>query len=396
MHHGSYRDTWTEISLDAIRENVLAFKDHIGSHTNLMAVIKADAYGHGVVEVAEEVIAAGADYLAVALLDEAIQLREAGIESPLLVLGYTPPEAVEAAIKYNITLTVFTDDVAGKIKAIAESTKMTTRVHLKIDSGMNRIGINNREDALQLVELLKSDYVFIEGIFTHFADADNPDSAYTEKQFKKFNEITGYVEQHVSIPIKHCCNTAATIAFPKMHLDMVRVGIGLYGLYPAEHLKEIISLKKVMSLKTKPVFIKKLEANEAISYGLTYKSEKESIIATLPIGYADGLSRSLSNRGHVTIHGKHAPIVGRICMDQSMIDITGVDNVDVNDTITVFGEPAEGFIAMEEVADLMNTIHYETACLIGKRVPRVYIKEGKIWKKKGLLSKEYKSPVYIN
>ncbi|MFD1040377.1 alanine racemase [Virgibacillus byunsanensis] len=394
MHHESYRDTWAEISLDTIRENVLAFKTHISSHTKLMAVVKADGYGHGATEVAEEAIAAGADYLAVALLDEAVLLRKAGNESPILVLGYTPPEAAKTAIELDITLTVFTEDVARSIRAVAESSKKTTRVHLKIDSGMNRIGISNQEEALQLMESLKSDYVILEGAFTHFADADNPDPAYTEKQFKAFNQIIEFLEKYVQIPIKHCCNSAATIAYPGMHLDMVRVGISLYGLYPGEHLKKKISLKQTMSLKTKPVYIKTLEANNAISYGLTFKTKNRSRIATLPIGYADGFSRSLSNRGHVTIRGKHAPIVGKICMDQSMIDVTEVGDVEIDDTITIFGEPTEGFIPMEEVAENMNTIHYETACLIGKRIPRIHIKNGEAMKKKGLLTKEPKDPVY--
>ncbi len=383
MNHGSYRDTWAEVSLDTIRGNVLAFKGYISSHSKLMAVVKADGYGHGAVEVAEEAIAAGADYLAVALLDEAVQLREAGNKSPILVLGYTPPAAVKKAVELDITLTVFTEDAALSIRATAESLKKSARVHLKIDSGMNRIGINNQQEALQLVELLKSEYVFLEGAFTHFANADNPDPAYTTEQFNVFNEMIEFLEQHVPIPIKHCCNSAATIAYPDMHLDMVRVGISLYGLYPGEHLKKEISLKQAMSLKTKPVYIKTLEANNAISYGLSFKTTNKSRIATLPIGYADGFSRSLSNRGHVTTRGKHAPIVGKICMDQSMIDVTEVDDIKVEDTITIFGDAAEGFIPMEEVADLMNTIHYETACLIGKRIPRIHIKNGEAVKKKG-------------
>ncbi|MGP4106680.1 alanine racemase [Virgibacillus sp. L01] len=393
MHHVSYRDTWAEVSLDNIRGNVLAFKDHISSDTKLMAVVKADGYGHGAVEVAEEAIAAGADYLAVALLDEAVQLRKAGNNFPILVLGYTPPAAVKKAVELDITLTVFTEDAAQSIRATSESLKKSARVHLKIDSGMNRIGINNQEEALKLMEVLKSKYVFLEGAFTHFADADNPDPAYTTEQFNVFNQIIEFLEQHVPIPIKHCCNSAATIAYPGMHLDMVRVGISLYGLYPGEHLKKEISLKQAMSLKTKPVYIKTLEANNAISYGLSFKTKNKSRIATLPIGYADGFSRSLSNRGHVTVRGKHAPIIGKICMDQSMIDVTEVDDVEVDDTITIFGDPAEGFIPMGEVADLMDTIHYETACLIGERIPRIHIKNGAM-KKKDLLNKEQEGPVY--
>ncbi|WP_028782398.1 alanine racemase [Thalassobacillus devorans] len=376
MHHESYRQAWAEVSLDAFRENVLAFKNHIHPNTKLMAVVKADGYGHGAEAMAKEAVAAGADYLAVALLDEALLLREAGIDEPILVLGYTPPDAAATAISKEITLTVFTTDAAESVRLAAEFLKKPARVHLKIETGMNRIGIMEEEQALEIIEALTSEYVFIEGAFTHFADADNPDSAYTKEQFAAFCQFVDFLENHIPLPIKHCCNSAATIAYPEMHLDMVRVGISLYGLYPEEHLKPLISLKQVMSMKVKPVLIKTLEANNTISYGRTFTTTQPSTIATLPIGYADGLSRTLSNKGDVTIQGKRAPIVGRICMDQTMVDVTGIVGVKETDTVTVFGEPSEGFISMGEVADHMGTIHYETACLIGKRVPRVYVKNG--------------------
>ncbi|MFG6117753.1 alanine racemase [Thalassobacillus sp. B23F22_16] len=382
MHQGSYRQAWAEVSLEAYRENVLAFKKHIQPNTKLMAVVKADGYGHGAEAMAKEAVAAGADYLAVALLEEAVQLREAGIDEPVLVLGYTPPDAVETAITQEITLTVFTTEAAEAVRIAAESLKKTARVHLKIETGMNRIGIIEEEQALQIIEALTSDYVLIEGAFTHFADADNPDPAYTKEQFTAFCRFVDILEDHVTIPIKHCCNSAATIAYPEMHLNMVRVGISLYGLYPEEHLRPLISLKQVMSLKVKPVLMKTLEANQTISYGRTFTTAQTSTIATLPIGYADGLSRSLSNKGDVTVRGKRAPIVGRICMDQTMIDVTELGEINETDTVTVFGEPSEGFISMGEVADHMGTIHYETACLIGKRVPRVYVKNGELTGKK--------------
>ncbi|RDW16612.1 alanine racemase [Oceanobacillus chungangensis] len=388
MEAGSYRDTWVEVSLDKIQHNVTTFKNYIHNNVKLMAVVKADGYGHGAVEVAQAAMEAGADYLAVAFLDEAIQLRQAGIKSPILVLGYTKSSAVEEAIKNNITLTVFTPEAIEKIIAVAEDMKQVVPVHVKIDSGMNRIGINNKEDAHALVESINSEYVRLEGVFTHFADADSLDPTYTEQQFSRFNEIVTHLEQHgFEIPIKHCCNSAATIAFPKMHLDMVRVGISLYGLYPSEHLREKISLKQAMSFKTKAIFIKNVAADQPISYGLTFAPREESTIATMPIGYADGLSRSLSSKGAVTIRGERAPIVGRVCMDQTMIDVTAFDQINQEDIITIFGEPSEGYISLAEVADQMNTIHYETACLIGKRVPRVYVNDGKIIKERGLLKR---------
>lgn len=387
MDLGSYRDTWVEVSLDKIQDNVTTFKNYIHNDVKLMAVVKADGYGHGAVEVAKATIEAGADYLAVAFLDEAIQLRQAGITSPILVLGYTKLSAVEIAIKNNISLTVFTLDVVEKIIAVAEDMKQLVQVHLKIDSGMNRIGINNKEDALTLVKSITSEFVRLEGVFTHFADADSTDSNYTEQQFAKFNEIVSYLEQHgIEIPIKHCCNSAATIAFPEMHLDMVRVGISLYGLYPSEHLRERIALKQAMSFKTKAIFVKNVAAGQSISYGCTFAPKEEAIIATMPVGYADGLSRALSSKGEVTIRGERALIVGRVCMDQTMVDVTAFEQFNQDDTITIFGEPSEGYISLAEVAEQMNTIHYETACLIGKRVPRVYVEDGKVMKEQGLLS----------
>ncbi|RDW15736.1 alanine racemase [Oceanobacillus arenosus] len=386
MELGSYRDTWVEVSLDKIIDNVTTFKNYIHNDVKLMAVVKADGYGHGAVEVAKAALEAGADYLAVAFLDEAIQLRQAEVTSPILVLGYTKSSAVETAIKHNISLTVFTPDIIEKIIAVAEDRKQQVHVHMKIDSGMNRIGINNKEDALALAQSITSEYVQLEGVFTHFADADSIDPTYTEQQFKKFTEIVAYLEQHrITIPIKHCCNSAATIAFPEMHLDMVRVGISLYGLYPSEHLHEKITLKQAMSFKTKAIFIKNVAAGQPISYGCTFAPTEESTIATIPVGYADGLSRSLSSKGEMTIRGERAPIVGRICMDQTMLDVTALEPINQDDTITIFGDPSEGYISLAEVAEQMNTIHYETACLIGKRVPRVYIKDGNVIKEQGLL-----------
>lgn len=386
MKFGSYRNAWVEISLDAIQYNVASFKKYISNKTKLMAVVKADGYGHGSVEVAKAALKAGADYIAVAILDEALILRRAGIETPILVLGYTPPESVKKAIENEITLTVFTSEVIDKIQEVANRLKTKVNIHVKIDSGMHRIGIKDPEDAYALVQKIDSNFVHIEGIYTHFADADNQDGTYTNYQFNKFLEVVTYLENNgVYIPLKHCCNSAATIQFPEMHLDMVRVGVSLYGLYPEEHLESFISLRPAMSLKTKPVYFKTVKEKEPISYGCTFVPQEDALIATMPIGYADGLSRLLSNKGYVTLKNKKAPIVGRICMDQSMIDVSHIPNVKTDDVITIFGDPKEGHIPIGEVAKIMNTIHYETACLIGHRVPRVYLENGNIISQKSML-----------
>ncbi|MFD1064664.1 alanine racemase [Oceanobacillus locisalsi] len=372
----SFRDTWAEVSLQAFAYNVNQFKQHIRKKTRLMAVVKADGYGHGAVPMAEEALANGAEYLGVAFLDEAVTLREAGITAPILLLGYTAPHAVRTAIEQDVTLTVYSEESIEAICQAAESLQKKAKVHLKIDTGMTRIGVRTAEEAVALFQALDQEEIEVEGIYTHFAEADNGESsAYTYQQFESFQHIYNAVEaKGYSIPIKHCCNSAGTISYPEMHLDMVRVGVSLYGLYPESHLKNILSLKQVMSLKTKPVLIKNVPAGQSISYGRTYTTTKETKVATLPIGYADGFSRLLSNQGHVTVRGKECLIVGRICMDQSMVDVSEVADIHDNDTITIFGEPSEGYISLETVAEQMQTIHYETVCLIGKRVPRKYVK----------------------
>ena len=389
MKIGSYRETWVEISLDNLKYNIKAFKELIQPKTALMAVVKADGYGHGAKEVAQTAIDAGANYLAVAFLDEAIVLRKAGFSTPILVLGYTSLDdaTIEKAIDYNIALTVYSKKAVENIQKAADKKKTTCRIHLKIDSGMNRIGIRTVEEALKIVSTITSDYLNLEGIFTHFADADAIQSTFVYDQFNHFMEIVSRIQKEgYSIPIKHCCNTAATIAFPEMHLDMVRVGIGIYGLYAEEHLRDKIELKPIMTFKTKPILIKQVLAGQTISYGRTYTTIKDSIIATIPVGYADGFSRSLSNIGNVTLNGHKAPIVGRVCMDQTMVDLTEIDPIHFNHEIILFGDPLNNCISIGEVAEQMNTIHYEVACLIGARVPRVYIHNNKIVNTTGLLS----------
>ncbi|WP_066251811.1 alanine racemase [Neobacillus drentensis] len=375
MNQLGYRDTWAEISLDHIKNNYLQFRQFVQPQAKIMAVVKADGYGHGAFEIAKTVLEAGANYLAVALLDEAIELRLSGITHPILVLGYTPTRSVRAAIIENISLTVFDHEVLDEIIFQSERLRKKAIIHLKIDTGMSRIGVSTPNDALILAKKASNAaHVYLEGIFTHFANADDKNSAPTYSQFKKFQAIAEYLEDHcVYIPIKHCCNSAATMKFPDMHLDMVRIGVALYGLYPDALLKNhSIKLQQAMNFKTKIAAIKKVAASQAISYGWTWKPERESLIATLPLGYADGLSRLLSNRGKVLIHGHKSAIAGRVCMDQTMIDITDIQNCSVGDVVTIFGESRSSFQSVDQIAHLMGTINYEVVCLIGKRVPRVY------------------------
>lgn len=375
MNQQSYRDTWAEISLDAIKHNIDQYKKHIGKSVKLMAVVKADGYGHGAVPVAKAVIQAGADYLAVALLDEAIELREAGITESILVLGYTPTRSVKEAIIADIDLTVFSEDVLDEIIFQSGQLQKSVSIHLKIDTGMSRIGVRSGEEALLLAEkATASPFVTVKGIFTHFANADSEDPSYTNKQFERFTSVISFLEKHnIHIPLRHCCNTAGTMSFPEMHLDMVRVGIGLYGLYPDASLKKhAISLRQAMSLKTKVAALKTVPVSQPISYGCTFAPLKDSLIATVPIGYADGLSRLLSNRGQFLLHGQKVHVAGRVCMDQTMIDVSNVPACQQGDVVTIFGFNGDVFQSIDEIASLMGTINYEVVCLIGKRVPRVY------------------------
>jgi alanine racemase len=257
----------------------------------------------------------------------------------------------------------------------SKALQKTVHIHLKIDTGMTRIGVQTREKALDLaIKALESPFVALKGIFTHFANADSEDPSYTRQQFERFRSVTSFLEENgITIPLKHCCNTAGTMNFPEMHLDMVRIGIGLYGLYPDESLKEHpSSLQQAMTLKTKIAGLKKVSMSQPISYGCTYTPSTERIIATLPIGYGDGLSRHLSNCGQFLIHGQKVLVAGRVCMDQTMIDVTSVPSCQHGDEVIIFGGNAEAFQSADEIALLMGTINYEVVCLIGKRVPRVY------------------------
>lgn len=373
----SYRETWAGVSLDAIAHNVKVLKAGLQASCRFMAVVKADGYGHGAIQAAKAALEAGADWLGVAFLDEAVQLRAAGIDCPILVLGYTPPASVEAAVKHRIAVTVFTEQVLEEVMACAERHRQHACVHLKVETGMSRIGVTDRDTALGLArKAANSPWVKLEGIFTHFASADSPDEAYTFKQFQTFLSYIEYLEQHgIRVSVKHCCNSAATLRFPEMHLDMVRVGISLYGLRPFSDLMPgLPELQPAMYWKTRIAALKRVPAGQPISYGCTYRTERPSLIATIPAGYADGLSRRLSSRGSVMIGGRKVPIAGRVCMDQTMLDVSAIPDVRVGDEALLFGRSEEGCLPVEEMASLLDTINYEIVCLVGKRVPRVYLR----------------------
>lgn len=377
-----YRETWVEVDLEAIADNVRAIQRHIPSTSKVMAVVKADGYGHGAVQVARTALQHGASYLAVAMLDEALVLRRAGIEAPILVLGYTPPSAVRQAAVQQIELTAYhTDWIKAASKLLADETLPSVGIHVKVDTGMGRIGVVTDSQLLELVELLlDAPGLSWSGFYTHFACADEADTTHVQSQYDRFQQMLSLLKANgYELPAVHCCNTAAAIAFPEWGHDLVRLGIGLYGLYPSPYLKEQarVHLQPALQLKTRITHVKTTEKPASISYGATYVADQGEQIATLPIGYADGFSRSLSNRGYALHKGRRVPIVGRVCMDQTMIAIAD-KNADIGDEVVLYGRQGGEEIPLDEVGALLNTINYEVACMINYRVPRVYKQGGKI------------------
>ena len=379
--------TWTEVNLDAIAQNIKNIKKLIGEKKELMAVVKGNAYGHDILEVSPVVLENGATRLAVARLEEAIFLRKAGITVPILVLGLPLKQQAEFLVSYDITPAVCEFEMIEKLSELAVQMNKRTKIHLKVDTGMGRIGIFPY-DVLRFIKRIKAlKNVEIEGIFTHFSVADEKDKVYTEEQFRKFIEILTILEKEgIKIPIKHVGNSAALLDLPHMWLDMVRPGIAIYGLYPSKEVKKTINLIPAQQFKTKIVFIKELPLGESISYGRTYITKRRMRVASLPVGYADGYNRLLSNQGEVLVRGQRVPIIGRVCMDQCMIDVTNLTQVEIGDEVVLWGRQGEEMITVEEIAQKIRTINYEIVHMPDKkRVPKLFIRDGKPWKIKTML-----------
>lgn len=376
-----YRPTWAEISLDALGFNLASFRRALPAELKIMAVLKADAYGHGAVETAREALRCGADYLAVAFLDEALELRRAGIEAPLLVLGYVPPEGTALAVQYGLTLTVFSEET---LQAAARAARGETpvKIHIKLDTGMGRLGVHTHEAAIALIDrALSMEEVEVEALYTHYACADETDKTYTREQYRRFSEIVSHYRQRgVEFPLNHAGNSATAIDLPELSCKMVRLGISLYGFYPSEEVNRTrVPLKPVLSFKTRVVHVKTLPPGSGVSYGATYRTRGYETIATLPVGYADGYSRMLSHKAEVLIRGRRVPVIGRICMDQAMIQVSDLaGSVEVGDEVVLFGQQDHASIPAEELAGWLGTINYEIACMVSHRVPRVYVREGRI------------------
>ena len=378
--------TWSEINLDAIEHNFLQIKNMIKSTCKIMSVVKADAYGHGAEMVARRLDKMGTDWFAVSNLEEALQLRQCGIKKPILILGYTPPEHIAAVVYNDFTQTIFSEEYAFLLSEEALKLNLTVKVHIKIDTGMSRLGfvyqdkIKDNEIVEDIINTCNIKNFNIDGIYTHFSCADMPgEDDFTLQQYNLFSDLIKKLEKRgINFNIKHCSNSAATLRFKEMNLDMVRPGIILYGLYPSEDLKGIGSFIPAMQLKSVVSMLKNIDENVSVSYGKTFTTKNKTKLATVPIGYADGYPRLMSNKGEMIVKGQKVKVVGRVCMDQTVVDVTNVDKIKEDDIITVFGVDNKESISAEEISEVSGTINYETVCLIGKRVPRVYFRKNKI------------------
>jgi alanine racemase len=369
------RPVWAEIDLASIKHNITEIKRRVGN-TPIIGVVKADGYGHGAVEVSRILLNNGVSSLAVATLSEAVQLRDAGIDVPIIMLGLTPWHYQKTLIEYDITPVVASYSDTRALSAMAVEAGTTVDVLVAVETGMGRIGLMpSKESVNEIIGINNLPNIRIKGIFSHFSSADEKDKSYTFQQIENFNRFYQDLEAAgISIKFRTHANSAATMEVPEAWFDAVRPGIILYGCYPSNEVdKSLLSLKPAMTLKASIVFLKRVPAGTSISYGRKFVTERESVIATIPIGYADGYPRLLSGKGRVLIHGQYAPVVGNICMDQCMVDVTDIPNVKKYDEVVLIGTQGDKTILADEIAEKTGTINYEIVCRIGKRVPRVYI-----------------------
>ena len=371
-----------DIDLDAFAFNLESIKKNLKEDTKIIAVLKADGYGHGALPLAREAAKDPRVWgIAVATVEEAEELRLGGIQKPLLILGYTYEENYERIVRGDFRPAVFKLSMAKKLSQAAVKNNTVVKVHIKIDTGMSRIGYRDLETAVpEILEISRLPGVKIEGLFTHFARADEEKIEPAYRQLEKFQEFQKALEARgLEIPLCHCSNSAGIIRMPEANLNAVRAGVILYGLYPSEEVeREPVPLKPLMELKSHIAYIKTVEAGVQISYGGTFTTQRETRVATIPVGYADGYARGLSNKGSVLIHGKRAPILGRVCMDQFMADVTDIPQARELDEVVLLGKSGDERITMEELGELSGRFNYEFACCISKSVPRIYFKGGQV------------------
>ena len=379
----SYQRVWAEVDLDAIWENMVHMKENIAEKTKILAVIKTDGYGHGGVPIAK--MLEQLDFMfgyAAATYEEAHVLREAGVKKPILILGYTFPYCYEELIREEIRPAVYRRDTVEELVAAAAKVGQKAKVHIKVDTGMGRIGITPDEEGLEFVRFLMGHpELEVEGIFTHFAKSDEEDKTSAYHQPELFQNFIDRIQTELglTIPVKHCSNSAAILEMPQANMDMVRAGITTYGLYPSEEVsKDIVPLRAAMSLYSHIVYCKTIHAGQSVSYGGLFTAQKDTRVATIPVGYGDGYPRSLSGKGYVLIRGKKAPILGRVCMDQFMVDISEIPGVMEGDKVTLLGVDGTERITAEDLGELSGRFNYEFVCDLGKRIPRVYRQHGEI------------------
>lgn len=379
----SYERVYAEVDLDAIAENAERLHRNTAEGTGMLAVVKADGYGHGSVPIARRL--EGLDYMfgfAVATPEEAHILRAAGIRKPVVILGYAFPYSYELLAREEIRPTVFSERDLDALEEAAGRVGKPVRVHVKVETGMNRIGIRpNREGLSFLEEVMSRKWIEIEGIYTHFARADQADKASAEKQLETFLDFLHMMKRELSldIPVRHCSNSAAILEMPEANMDLVRAGIALYGIYPSGEMgRENVILKPALSLYSHIVHIKTIEAGESVGYGGTFTADRSTRVATVPVGYGDGYPRGLSNRGQILIRGRRAAVLGRICMDQFMVDVSHIPEAAAGDRVVLLGRDGGEYMGAEELGEISGRFHYELVCDLGARVPRVYTEEGRI------------------
>ena len=379
--------TWAEISLNAIEHNYNVIRDKVADDTKVCCVIKADGYGHGAVELSQIYEKLGADFFAVSNIDEGIEIRKSGSKLPIVILGYTPVSEAKNLAAYNISQAVFSLEYAKELSEKCVEEDCICKMHIKVDSGMSRIGFMCQEfprDEYSIEEICEAcclPNLEVEGLFTHFcvSDEDAEGREFTNKQYENFIHVRDSLKKRgVDISVVHCSNSGAIEDYPETCCDMVRAGIILYGLAPSSKLADRLDLVPAMTLKTVVAFVKEVQKGATISYGRTFTADRKMKIATVPIGYADGFIRQNAKDGYMMVNGKKAKIVGRICMDQTMLDVTNIEDVKTGDEVVVFGTGENGEPTADSLAENTGTINYETVCLVGKRVPRIYIKDGKI------------------
>ncbi|WRS27468.1 alanine racemase [Oscillospiraceae bacterium MB08-C2-2] len=378
--------SWAVVNLDHLAHNVGVIREQLQPACMLMGVVKADAYGHGECYISAELERLGVNWFGVSNINEAIALREQGIEKPILIFGATPPEHAGALSRHSITQAVYSLEYAGLLQAAAADAGVTLQMHIKVDTGMSRLGFVAAEDKWEqtvedITKACRLPNLRAQGIFTHFASADELDedgAGYTSRQFEAFEQIILQLsERGILFELHHCCNSAGVMNYPHMHMDMVRPGILLYGLLPSGDCAGKLDIKPVMELYSSVSMVKEIPENTAVSYGRIYHSHRPTRVATVAIGYADGYERALSNKSRMLVRGQYANVIGRVCMDQLMLDVTHIPEVSAGDLVTIVGQDGENTLTFDEMAELCGTVNYEKVCLLGRRVPRVYRRNGK-------------------